>query len=1237
MGSTLLLFLPTLTRRPTPEMSTETAIQGFAYSSATKPFPEPPIKTRRCAPPPIYIPERRLTRPLPPLPMPPVALALAPSVPASPSKRSLTQRHIHNYSLPSPASPTTPRPTKCQSSPTLSDFRQAVYIPGTIPEAKDVSVRGPRAPRHDCLLTVSTDIPETVEVGTRTATPALLRAAASDSGISLLAYMEDEQSSSSTRQTVASRSPPISPTASSPRCPGTSPLALKKAKLDQPKLNRLSALSIASLPFPLPTPPGLTSDFKWEVDPFAAASSSSPTDVLQSKWSPASSTLSLAHQPNPSDIGSKKEDKSSPTKLKDFFGRLSITRGPAASGFHFRSASATIKYGEAQEKRRRNSLMAFFIVDEEKEDPGPLTKNVISAQNDDADILGTPKLRSDPHILGPGEPGTTLDFLWLALISHATVLCSPVTDLCLDVGDLSWTPTYMNPVSTAILVSSSASISKQPDVDGMAVNTDRSIVASIQTPLREHLHGSSSYSPPPSKILAGSPDMPPSGDDNTRTRPRPDQSRALVIPRIRPPRPQKPSSPPYASNSVVVPVLDLGFPSPPALAQHLSSTSQSGEDSEMQRRRSPSIPPPSPSRQLLRLPASADISPLQVQKPSSVGGACSSVPVNRPPAVPPRSRLRPPPVKITNDFRSTRRRDSQPQERASPTHSRSSSIASLTISPLPSPPFHSHSSSVASFMVSPMPTPPQHSYSSSVASSFMISPMPTPPPLSPGSPLSTSVGSGSSVPPPLPRVRPVTPEPQIDMGLLRALIMQRFSENDSECESEAGESSSSEDHDESSTCTATIPEFAWQEEPRSPPSQRESPEEIHTSSDIEDDDAASIYSQFSAAYTFRSRSVRRPTDGRLSKRSIALSMMSVYSQASISSEDTDMPPIPSLPWSLRGDHIPEESVAESDLGDMTFNAPQYAYAYSLNDYVGHDLEGAALAGRVAGRSGAELETELPSTRTMSDPAASNEDSLEDWRFLLTGGATSKGKRRTSSNISVVENEIPAFEEPEHTSQLALTDRGSITTNGNIGNVSTTSTLTPMSPRTLAPNRRQRTVRRGTTMPYSPRSNYQSPSATSVNFIFDPEAGQDGWRRETPSEDTMPLLSPQDTTKKARGVRSGLQGVKSRVNVLKSHLVSLTAPSSRSPSSVNFPAGISPDFYDRGPRQNPSSSPFTPPSPSASPRWPSTSVSPSVSSSSSSLNTSAETSPPNSAYSSWTPGSTNRDVNAMRSTSFAVAV
>ncbi|KAJ7092753.1 hypothetical protein C8R44DRAFT_891181 [Mycena epipterygia] len=1181
-----------------------------------------------------------------------------------PSKRSPTRRHMHNYSLPSPSSSyaphTIPRAARCQSSPTSSEFREAVYIPRETRDnpVKDACSKAPRNVRRSIHTTRTPEV-----------SGAALRTAASNPSLSLLAYTNDEEPPPSTHvSTPLARSlssassacnnarglPTLSRTASLSTRTRASP---SKYKIGHPK--RLSALSIMPLPFPLPPPDGFGSDVEWDIDPFACTSTSYP--ATQSKWSPDSSTLSLAHQINLPDTGSKKDqsafeklkgDIPSPTKLKGFFGKLSINRSPTASGFHFRSAS-TGKHGEAQGKlsRRPNSLITFGMLDEEKEDPDPLIENAMSTQNDGCDMIDFCSFVADALRLdGP-------EIEWHDVHSPAMLSAtSPVS-------------TEMRPASTQ------ASIEKYIDVDGIAVTEYSSINASIQIPLPECLHASSFPSPTMRavpNVLATSSDLSslsssPGNIYNSAPKPHPNQSRAFAIPpspRIPPPHPPHSAPPPYGSGFVVK-ALGLGFLSPPT-APYSSLLSEG--DTQTQRPRMAAVPPPSPStRQLPPLPASPDVSPLQIQKPGYVGLTNFGVTDIGRPEIPPRSKLRPPPVKITTDFseipqtvltqcEESEQCDALLLERRSPTHSRSSSLASLIISPMPTPPLHSRSSSVASFTMSPIPTPPRHSHSSSVASSLIISPMPTPPPLSPtspASPSSTSIGPGFHFPPlVLPRLPPATPEPQLDMDALRTLILRRGRRSsgcESEDESEVGESleaiarAHDDEHDDSSACTVTVPEFAWQEEPRAPPSRLsfyESAERIHTTSDIEDDDdATSIYSQFSSTYTFRSRprstqnmrrSVRRNAKhGRMSRRMTATSMMSIYSQASFSSQDAmDMPPMPALPWGLKRDSIGNvaEEPPDNDLGEMTFNAPEYAYAYSLDDSVDHRLEGVALAGRTAARSGEDFEAQLPlSTRANSKSSRSNE--FDDWRALLTAQATGRGKRRTSSNISIVMDPVVAIRQAFIEVRPAFTDVGSLATNGSIGDISTTSTLIPASPHTLVPNRRQRTVRRIANSPSSPpRSNYQQPSSTSVNFIFDTETENGRSRREISSglSTPFPFPGPEEKMKKARGVRSGLRGMKSRVSVLTNRLVSLTLPSSRSPSSPSFPTANSPGLYTHRHGTNSTLLPHPPTSPSTGAT--SASGSPSVSSSSSSSggSTSTETSPPSSAGASWTPGLANGD-------------
>ncbi|KAJ7169875.1 hypothetical protein C8R46DRAFT_216277 [Mycena filopes] len=464
------------------------------------------------------------------------------------------------------------------------------------------------------------------------------------------------------------------------------------------------------------------------------------------------------------------------------------------------------------------------------------------------------------------------------------------------------------------------------------------------------------------------------------------------------------------------------------------------------------------------------------------------------------------------------------------------------------------------------------------------------------------------------------------MGALRTLILQggdQPNEDDSDSESEVGQSLkaiiqriSGEDNEpeDALTGTGTRPEFAWHEEPRSPPSRMSfNSERNRASSDIEDD-AISIYSQFSSTYTFRSRSSsarrkrsmkRNGKGGRLSRRMTAMSMMSVYSQGSFCAGDAiDLPSVPTLPWGLTADSTggPEESLLDKDLGEMTFEAPEYAYAFSWDDYVGHGLEGVALAGRAPTRSGADFETALHSGK--STQAAAEDPTPDDWRALLTTQDQEKFKRRTSSNISVVENlltdvhdwEIPVY--PRH----PFADAGSLATNGSVGDMSITSVST--SAQALVPNRRQRTVRRVAPPLSSPPSNYQPPGSPSVNLSFDAEAKNGSPRRETAPRGhaAFPLV---DADKQARGVRLGLRGMKSRVNVLTSRIVALTIASSRSSSSPVFPSRRGTDSYDR----LPSSTSYYAMG-AAEPSWPSASVSPTTTSSSHS----SARSPPSSASS-----------------------
>ncbi|KAJ7225490.1 hypothetical protein GGX14DRAFT_639162, partial [Mycena pura] len=402
----------------------------------------------------------------------------------------------------------------------------------------------------------------------------------------------------------------------------------------------------------------------------------------------------------------------------------------------------------------------------------------------------------------------------------------------------------------------------------------------------------------------------------------------------------------------------------------------------------------------------------------------------------------------------------------------------------------------------------------------------------------------------------------------------------------------------------------------------------NVSSDIDDeDDDFSVYSLFTSTYTFRSRSnstrrrrsVRR-RNSNTSRRSTATSMMSIYSQASLSPEDTtDLPPVPELPWSLGGNVVGD--VAEemfADLGEMTVNAPEHAYTYSPNDYVGHGLERVALSGRAPTKSGAEFERQLPVSRqeSKSHSAATAYESgslhasdyADDWRAFLNARYQGKAHRRTSSNISVVIDTIPV---EQHSETLAASDTSSSMTYGSMGVVARTSSIPPP---TLVPNRRQKTIRRvATTLPSSSRSNskYQRPNSTSTRSISDAAAEKSvGGVRDG----IVPFsyAGPDDNMKQGRGKRPENRGVRSRVKVLRSRLASLTlAPRS---ASTPFPTERVPELSHPAPNIGPPSV-----------QWSSALVSTSASSSSSSSagSTSMETSPPSSASSPWIPS--NGDV------------
>lgn len=843
----------------------------------------------------------------------------------------------------------------------------------------------------------------------------------------------------------------------------------------------------------------------------------------------------------------------------------------------------------------------------------------------DSNILGTPTIRPVSRFFATENKGTvTLEIGACSKIYNVDISSIDVDPLRLgkrsvDVvyffldfnsrsdGDLTWNYSQVetssvsasSPTATGTSpISAQASIHNHIDVDGIAVSQGESIIASVENAFCGCLYAPAASLPstmqtPTKNALPSS-----SALNLTYTNLRSNQPHTLAIPpspRTPPPRPPNSLPPPTASRSF----LDLDFPSPPELAQHLTSASPLAAGVTEMRLQS-SLPPSPSSRRTFHPFASPQASSLQMQKSKT---AADIFTLNKPP-IPPRSKLRPPPVKIPGPGRQAYRTqmevpDESSSKSSSPAHSRSPSVASFrTISPLPTPPMHSRSSSIN-------PPAPRHSHSASVASSdFMISPMPTPPPLSPSefSPLSD------------PFARPVTPEPRIDVDVLRALISQTgvrtLSRCDGETDSEVGMSleaiarAHESSDDDSTVCRTTIHEFASQEEPRAPPSRLsfyDCSERIHTS-DI-DDDALFTYSQFSSAYytlrrrpssTRRRRSVKRSgskVKGRMQSRTTPMSMMSVYSQASFCSQD-DAPSVPTLP-SLTGDSIGgHDDPTENELGEMVFEAPEYAYAFSWDDYVGHGLEGSALAGRSPARSGADFEAKLPlSRRDRRGNSAVNSETGpdDDWRAVLTAQDKSKFKRRTSSNISVVCDPVAtALARP------ALTDVSSVATNGSIGDLSTTSTLPTSSPPALLPNRRKRTIRHRVSTAAPPPAYSNLPaSTTSVNS-----------RRATPFADmSSPPLKPKDP---ATQTGSTLRGMKKRVSVFK-NLVSFTLALPRSPPSPNFPPVRPPEASPTPFRPLPDShrlSGLLPPSAFFS------------------SGGTASTSLPSSASSSWTPGLTN---------------
>ncbi|KAJ7293601.1 hypothetical protein C8J57DRAFT_32549 [Mycena rebaudengoi] len=292
-------------------------------------------------------------RPLPLRPSPPMPVATENlSTPRPVSHRTPTQRHMHNYSLPSPISmrPTTPRsPTRCQSSPTLSEYRKAVYIaPGfTIDDRNPVFL-----PRHP----PASSLPNSPS---KSSTSSIFAAQQADVPPPSLTSSEHNHVS-----------PPLTPDSCSIKRPFTSPRTPTKVKSTRSKGNRLSALSVSSLSFP-PISSSTPSYAECDADPFTSAPFSFPSgQEMRSKWSPSSSTISLSQGRDQSAFEKLKGDiPVSTTKLREFFSRLSISRSPTSSTSPFKSTATNRRENRESYRNRPESPMTFVIVDEEKNDP----------------------------------------------------------------------------------------------------------------------------------------------------------------------------------------------------------------------------------------------------------------------------------------------------------------------------------------------------------------------------------------------------------------------------------------------------------------------------------------------------------------------------------------------------------------------------------------------------------------------------------------------------------------------------------------------------------------------------------------------------------------------------------------------------------------------------------------------------------------------------------------------------
>ncbi|KAK7064213.1 hypothetical protein R3P38DRAFT_2823070 [Favolaschia claudopus] len=902
-----------------------------------------------------------------------------------------TQRHMHNYSLPSTFQVCTalypiPRPARCRSSPSLSQFREAVYIPGSSRiqdvQADDSSERSQDTlrrnnPSSTTLITSHSSSPTCFRE--RAATPSLI-----------------------------SRSP------SSMCRPSTS-----LSGLITRKTSNLSLASVSSLPFPLPDPPGLGANTEWEIDVFAPYSSSIDS-VPQSRWSPASSLSSLTQLPTCVDNGYCKTDrttsrieikpKSSPMKLKAFLGRLSLHRAAKEPSFH--AARQMVHTDREVDSRAPNVAMTDeynTFIDGETVDglADDLVYNItspnIDVQNDDAKIV---KANIYPGCVN-SQAGIHANDFARGLLSNRDTAWR-------DTGHAETVfPSSTRSTTDPRLVSAQTSNHHYMNVDGIVTD-----IPSVGKTFPSGCFHASPVSSPslPSNTLAGR---------HTRNKPSSNSLRALRTgpsPLTPPPSPQRSPPSPVANHKF----LDTDHQPESTLAHYSASFSPPpGRVTEMWLR---TLSPPPPEREICR-PLSPQASPLQAQKNNQ------DFFTSQKPVIPPRSKLRPPPVKIPTrtsviEAENTQRCCLSSSNGSLPMDSPASSIR--TISPLPTPPIHFGSSSNISS------TQSHSSHAASLDSSdFIISPMPTPP----HSPKAFT-----------PCARTITSEPGVNQHSRRSpsdSVGPRLRRSD-----HAITPAHPSSNRKSSIRRPLIPEFASQEEPRSPPSrisfyESPPPSPVSSESDI-DDDAMSVYSHFSSAYYTsrrrpsrhrRVRSVRRSGSkgrGRATGQMAPMSMTSIYSQASFCSP-VDQLLVSPLPQSTGG---VEDDVTDNELVPAVFEASTYPYAHSRDDYSGRALKPSVPALRSPMRSGVDFEPRPPLSRREKIGDVPHND---QWRDVLDIQRKANSTRRTSSNVSVVGHPIGV-------NPRQITKAPAI---GIIHEFPPTSTP-PTSPIPLVPNRRKQT-------------------------------------------------------------------------------------------------------------------------------------------------------------------------------------